>query len=115
MISGASLRAHRADLRERRKGRGGPVGFGIRPALIAMDLALAWTDPQEPGIGSAIDAVERPSPGHWRSCDRKSGTFAQTVKVIAEALSDVPLQNLAWDHELDRTATNAESLSTPQN
>jgi len=53
------LRAHLADLRARyrRKGWGGPVGFGTRPALIVIDLALAWTDPREPGIGSDIDAV----------------------------------------------------------
>jgi maleamate amidohydrolase len=53
------LRAHLADLRDRyrKKGWGGPVGFGARPALIVIDLALAWTDPQEPGIGSDVDAV----------------------------------------------------------
>jgi maleamate amidohydrolase len=53
------LRAHLADLRERyrKKGWGGPVGFGHRPALIVIDLALAWTDPEEPGIGSDVDAV----------------------------------------------------------
>jgi len=38
------LRAHLADLRARywRQGWGGPVGFGTRPALIVIDLALAW-------------------------------------------------------------------------
>ncbi len=53
------LRAHLADLRERyrKKGWGGPVGFGRRPALIVIDLALAWTDPDEPGIGSDVNAV----------------------------------------------------------
>ncbi len=53
------LRAHLAALREhyRKKGWGGPVGFGTRPALIVIDLALAWTDPQEPGIGSDVAAV----------------------------------------------------------
>jgi nicotinamidase-related amidase len=53
------LRAHLADLRERyrKKGWGGSIGFGSRPALIVIDLALAWTDPQEPGIGSDVDAV----------------------------------------------------------
>jgi nicotinamidase-related amidase len=55
----APLRAHLAELRERyrKKGWGGPVGFGERPALIVIDLALAWTDPDEPGIGSDVDAV----------------------------------------------------------
>jgi nicotinamidase-related amidase len=53
------LRAHLADLRERyrKKGWGGPVGFGRHPALIVIDLALAWTDPGEPGIGSDVGAV----------------------------------------------------------
>jgi len=53
------LRAHLAALRERyrKNGWGGPVGLGTRPALIVIDLALAWTDPQEPGIGSDVDAV----------------------------------------------------------
>jgi maleamate amidohydrolase len=53
------LRAHLAALRERyrKNGWGGPVGFGARPALIVIDLALAWTDPREPGIGSDVDAV----------------------------------------------------------
>jgi nicotinamidase-related amidase len=53
------LRAHLADLRERyrKKGWGGPVGFGRRPALIVIDLALAWTDPEEPGIGSDVGVV----------------------------------------------------------
>jgi maleamate amidohydrolase len=53
------LRAHLTDLRDRyrKKGWGGPVGFGRRPALIVIDLALAWTDPEEPGIGSDVGAV----------------------------------------------------------
>jgi nicotinamidase-related amidase len=53
------LRSHLAALREqyRRRGWGGPVGFGRRPALIVIDLALAWTDPRQPAVGSDVDAV----------------------------------------------------------
>jgi nicotinamidase-related amidase len=53
------LRAHLAALREgyHRRGWGGPVGFGRRPALIVVDLALAWTDPTRPAVGSSVDSV----------------------------------------------------------
>jgi nicotinamidase-related amidase len=53
------LRAHLAALRQayHRRGWGGPVGFGRRPALIIIDLALAWTDPRQRGVGSDVDAV----------------------------------------------------------
>src|SRR5262249_39222545 len=53
------LRAPLAALRERyrRRGWGGPVGFGGRPALIVVDLALAWTDPTRPAVGSTVDSV----------------------------------------------------------
>src|SRR5262245_40987838 len=53
------LRAHIAALRDRyrRRGWGGPVGFGARPALIVIDVALAWTDPRRPEVGSAVDSV----------------------------------------------------------
>jgi nicotinamidase-related amidase len=53
------LRAHLARLRERyrQRGWGGPVGFGRRPALIVVDLALAWTDPARPAMGSTVDSV----------------------------------------------------------
>ena len=55
----APLRAHLADLRERyrRRGWGGRVGYGRHPALVVIDLALAWTDARVPGIGSDVDAV----------------------------------------------------------
>jgi nicotinamidase-related amidase len=53
------LRAHLAALRDRyrRRGWGGAVGFGRRPALVVIDLALAWTDPRRPEVGSAVDSV----------------------------------------------------------
>ena len=53
------LHAHLAALRDRyhRRGWGGPVGFGHRPALVVVDLALAWTDPSRPAVGSTVDSV----------------------------------------------------------
>ena len=53
------LRDHLNALRERyrRRGWGGPVGFGARPALIIVDLALAWTDARRPEMGSVVDSV----------------------------------------------------------
>ena len=43
----APIRTHLATIRERYVERGwaGPVGFGQKPALIVIDLALWWTDP----------------------------------------------------------------------
>ena len=53
------LRAHLDELRERyrKRGWGGPVGFGRRPALVVVDLALSWTDSTRPAMGSAVDSV----------------------------------------------------------
>ena len=52
------LRKHLADLRERYLARGwaGRVGFGERPALLVIDLALWWTQPQHQ-IGSDLESV----------------------------------------------------------
>jgi nicotinamidase-related amidase len=52
------LLAHLADLRERYLARGwaGRVGFGERPALLVIDLALWWTQPQHQ-IGSDLESV----------------------------------------------------------
>lgn len=52
------LREHLAHLRERYLARGwaGRVGFGQRPALIVIDLATYWTQPQQP-IGADLEAV----------------------------------------------------------
>jgi len=53
------VRAHLAALRERYVARGWArkIGFGKRPALIVIDLALWWTDPKNFSQGSNIDAV----------------------------------------------------------
>jgi maleamate amidohydrolase len=52
------LKEHLAQLRERYLARGwaGRVGFGQRPALIVIDLALFWTQPQRQ-IGADLESV----------------------------------------------------------
>ena len=39
-----------------RRGWGGPVGFGKRPALVVIDLAKYWTNPSQQ-IGTNLDSV----------------------------------------------------------
>lgn len=55
----APLMAHLADLRKRYVDRGWArrIGYGKRPALIVIDLALWWTDPANYSQGSHIDPV----------------------------------------------------------
>ena len=52
------LLAHMKGLRERYEGRGwgGRVGFGTQPAVLVIDLARFWLDPQQQ-IGSQLDSV----------------------------------------------------------
>ncbi len=52
------LRAHLDDLREAylRRGWGGRIGFGVRPAVVVIDLARYWLDTREQ-IGSHLDPV----------------------------------------------------------
>src|SRR6476620_707179 len=52
------LRAHLDQLREayRRRGWGGRVGFGARPAVVVIDLARYWLDAHAQ-IGSHLDPV----------------------------------------------------------
>jgi maleamate amidohydrolase len=54
----APLLAHLADLREKyiQRNWAGRVGFGQRPALIVIDLALFWTRP-DTQMGSSVDSV----------------------------------------------------------
>jgi nicotinamidase-related amidase len=70
------LRAHLSTLRERyrRRGWGGPVGFGARPALIVIDLALAWTDARRPEMGSVVDPVVEAT-ARVLAAARKAGIF----------------------------------------
>ncbi len=51
--------AHLRALRKKyaARGWGGRVGFGQRPALIVIDLALWWTDPANRCQGSEVDSV----------------------------------------------------------
>ena len=53
------LRAHLAEIRKRFVDRGwaGRMGFGYRPALIVIDLALWWTDPRNRCQGSPVDSI----------------------------------------------------------
>ena len=53
------LRAHLGALRARylARGWGTRVGFGTRPALLVIDLALFWTDPGNRQMGSPVDSV----------------------------------------------------------
>ena len=55
----APIRAHLAALRKRylERGWGGRVGFGARPALIVIDLALWWTNPAHRSMGSNVHSV----------------------------------------------------------
>src|SRR5437867_131565 len=57
----APLHAHLAVLRRRYldRGWGTRVGFGARPALLVIDLALFWTDPRNTQMGSPVDSVVR--------------------------------------------------------
>ena len=53
------LREHLADLREQylQLNWAGRVGFGQRPALLVIDLALQWTRPNSLPFGSSMDSV----------------------------------------------------------
>jgi nicotinamidase-related amidase len=58
----AALRAHYEDLRRAyaKRGMGGRVGFGSRPAVLVIDLALAWTrstGPVASDLESVVDAT----------------------------------------------------------
>ena len=52
------LREHLAELRRRylARGWGGRVGFGTRPALLVIDLAKYWTQPQTQ-IGADLESI----------------------------------------------------------
>jgi maleamate amidohydrolase len=52
------LRAHLEDLRAKylQRGWGGRVGFGNRPAVVVIDLALFWTRPENQ-IGSHAESI----------------------------------------------------------
>ena len=70
------LKAHLAELKEQflQLGWGTRGGFGSRPALIVIDLALWWTRPGQPPMGSNVDSGCRRclSNASRRSCRRYS-------------------------------------------
>ena len=53
------LKAHIETLRQRylEMGWGGRGGFGIKPALVVIALALWWTKPDKPPMGSHVDPI----------------------------------------------------------
>ena len=53
------LKEHLADLKEQylKLNWAGRVGFGKRPALLVIDLALQWTKPDSLPFGSSMDSV----------------------------------------------------------
>ena len=55
----APLRKHLADLREKylKLQWAGRTGFGKRPALLVIDLALKWTQPTAYPLGSSLDSI----------------------------------------------------------
>jgi maleamate amidohydrolase len=54
-----ALHGHLETLRQNyeRRGWGRRSGYGARPAVVVIDLALAWTDPHYTTLGSDLDSV----------------------------------------------------------
>ena len=54
-----ALHGHLETLRQNygRRGWGRRSGYGARPAVVVIDLALAWTDPRYTTLGSDLDSV----------------------------------------------------------
>ena len=78
------LRAHLDQLREayRRRSWGGRVGFGVRPAVLVIDLARFWLDAREQ-IGSHLDPV-----------------VEATCRILAAArAANVPIVFTTFDHD----------------
>ncbi|MEO8127756.1 MAG: isochorismatase family protein [Bryobacteraceae bacterium] len=81
----APIRAHLAALRERyiERGWAGDIGFGQRPALIVIDLALWWTDPRNHSQGSNVDSVLN----------------AACVLLKAARAAGIPIFFTTWDYD----------------
>jgi maleamate amidohydrolase len=80
------VRAHLAELKKRylKRGWGGRVGPGERPAVIVIDLALWWTDPANQCTGSNIESVVEAS-----------------CRLLAAArAAGIPIFFTTWDHDL---------------
>ena len=80
------MQAHLAELKKRylERGWGGRVGFGERPALIVIDLALWWTDSTHGGVGSNVESVVEAS--------------CRLLKAARAA--GIPIFFTTWDHDL---------------
>jgi maleamate amidohydrolase len=80
------IRAHLAELKKRylKRGWGGRVGLGERPAVIVIDLALFWTDPTHGGVGSNVESVVEAS--------------CRLLKAARAAA--IPVFFTTWDHDL---------------
>jgi maleamate amidohydrolase len=79
------LLAHLAAIRERYVERGwaGRSGFGKRPALIVIDLALWWTDSRNRCQGSNVDSV-----------------VAASVRLLQAArAAKIPIFFTTWDYD----------------
>jgi nicotinamidase-related amidase len=79
------IRAHLAALKERylARGWGQRVGFGEKPALIVIDLAIWWTDPSHGGVGSNVDSV-----------------VEATCRLLEAArAAGIPIFFTTWDHD----------------
>ena len=84
---------HLADLKERYIARNwaGRVGFGQRPALLVIDLALFWTRP-DTQMGSSVDSVvEATCPR--RAMDRRP-LYQVSLSLQSAAEVDLPLEGL---------------------
>src|SRR4051794_30086354 len=82
----APIRAHLANLKKHylKRGWGGRVGFGERPALIVIDLAVWWTDPDNKCTGSDVDSV----------------VDASCRLLEAARGAAIPVFFTTWDHDL---------------
>src|SRR5438094_470743 len=80
------IRAHLANLKQRylKRGWGGRVGFGERPALIVTDLAIWWTNPANGCTGSDVESVVEAS--------------CRLLKAARTA--GIPVFFTTWDHDL---------------
>lgn len=87
------------------RGWGGRVGFGTRPALLVIDLARFWLDPEQQ-IGSNLDCVVR------ATCQVLASARKAGVPVFFTTFADDPAEPACpHDKKLTlRVATNATGM-----
>ena len=80
------IRAHLAELKQGylKRGWGGRVGAGERPAVIVIDLALWWTDSSHGSVGSNVESVVE----------------ASCRLLQAARAAEIPIFFTTWDHDL---------------